>query len=302
MTMKKTILFLLAVALTTVACQKVEVAVQNSSVWTLTVPAERVTTATRGLETGDGDEAGTTILKSVWKADEEVKVYLDGNCIGTLFATPDNTDSHKATLSGEITTSGITDGVTMLTLFTPRELWDYTGQNGKLLVSDDPVGSIEKKYHYTMAANVLVTAVAGSNITTQNALFTNQQSIYRVSFRYKDGDIKTPITTQSVTVSAAGGHLVRSETPGGAPTEGDISVTLGTATAEPFFVALRNGDETNSETLTFTVVDDAGITYRGTKTIPSEYKPNGTFVSIKNASLDTRLELDLSTTEVSTAL
>ena len=302
MTMKKNILLLLAIAFTMLACQKVEVAIQDSSIWTVTVRAERVSTATKGLETGDGTEATTTLLKSIWKAGEEVKVYLDDACIGTLTATPDGTDPHRATLTGEITTTDITEGVTVLTLLTPREVWDYTGQNGTLLVSDDPVNSIENKYHYTMASNVLVTGVAGSNITTQNASFTNQQSIYRVSFRYKDGDIKTPITAQSVTVSAAGGHLVQNETPGGAAIEGDISVTLGAATADPFFIALRNGDETNTETLSFTVVDEAGVTFRGSKSIPSEYKANGTFVSIKNATLDTRLELALCPAEVDAAI
>lgn len=71
--------------------------------------------------------------------------------------------------------------------------------------------------------------------------------------------------------------------------EGAIDMTLGTATADPFFVALRNGDETNAEALTFTVIDADGVTYRGSKTIPAEYKPNDTFVSMKNATLNDRL-------------
>ena len=82
--------------------------------------------------------------------------------------------------------------------------------------------------------------------------------------------------------------------------EGAIAVTLGTASANPFFVALRNGDETNAEALTFTVIDADGVTYRVSKTIPAEYKPNGTFVSMKNATLNDRLGVSLSATEVST--
>ena len=78
--------------------------------------------------------------------------------------------------------------------------------------------------------------------------------------------------------------------------------TLATASADPFFVALRNGDETNAEALTFTVVDNTGVTYRGNKTIPAQYKPNGTFVSVKNCSLDQRMDLALSATEVNTVL
>ena len=79
-----------------------------------------------------------------------------------------------------------------------------------------------------------------------------------------------------------------------------IDGTLGTASADPFFVALRNGDETNAEALTFTVIDADGVTYKGTKTIPASYKPNGTFVSMKNATLNDRMGVSLSATTVGT--
>ena len=274
-------------------------------VWTVSIQAVKEIpgqagndAATKGLGI-EGEEATTTALKSIWKTGEEVKVYLGTTLIGTLTATPDGTDAHKATLSGTVTTSSLVAGTSTLTLLTPRESWDYTGQTGVLLETAE---SIEKKYHYTLASSVLVTAVEGSAISTESATFANQQSIYRLSFRYNDGVTKTPLTTKSVTISSANGQLVQSRVLGGATTTGDISVTLGTASADPFFVALRNGDETNAEALTFTVVDAAGVTYRGSKTIPAGYKPNGTFVSVKNATLTERLQLPESNTEVTTAL
>jgi hypothetical protein len=46
----------------------------------------------------------------------------------------------------------------------------------------------------------------------------------------------------------------------------------------------------------------SGATYRGNKTIPADYKPNGSFVSVKNATLDKRLDLPLNATEVTTVL
>ena len=287
------------------ACGDIEVeftpVLQEPSEWTLTVPAERNDgPSTKGLVI-DGEEATTTLLQSVWAVGEPVKVYLESTCIGTLTAIPDGADAHKATLNGTVTTTGITPNVTRLTLITPRESWDYTGQVGKLLLSDDATQSIEKKYHYTMAADVLVTKVSGlSSITTENAVFANQQSIYRLSFRYSEGP--SPITAKSVTISGANGHLVQSQAVGGDVVEGPICVVLGTATADPFFVALRNGDETNAEALSFTVVDDDGITYHGSKNIPAAYKPNGTFLSVKNATLDERLELTYSSTGVNTVL
>jgi len=277
-------------------CQIAEEEMPMAETGILTVLAERNDgSQTKGLAI-DGEEATTTLLKSIWKTGEEVKVYLGSNCIGTLTATPDGQDPHKATLTGEINTTGITPNTTTLTLLTPRENWDYTGQNGTLLLTDDPTGSIEKKYHYTMAAPVMVTGVSGNNITTENARFANQQSIYRLSFRYVVQDTRTPITAKTITINSANGHLIQTQTPGGATTEGPITLTLATPTADPIFVALRNTDETNTEALTLTVIDNQGITYRGTKQIPAQYKPNGTFVSAKNAPLTQRLQIDLDNT------
>ena len=302
--MKKFLIIALAGMMVWTGCQTAEEEFAPEqpaveSTWELTIQAERCDgPRTRGLAIGEGTEATTTLLKSVWKSGDQVKVFLGSSCIGTLLASPNGVDPHKATLSGTVTTSGITQGVTRLTLLTPRDTWDYTEQVGKLLITDDITNSIEKKYHYTMATDVLVTGVSALNITTEDAMFHNQQSIYRLSFKY----LGSGVTTKSVTISGASGHLVQSEIPGGAATEGPISVTLGTASTDPFFVAIRNADEANSEVFTFTVVDDDGITYRGTKTIPSEYKHNGTFVSAKNTVLTERLVLAQSATEVNTVL
>lgn len=273
------------------------------SVWTVSLQAvKKDAPDTKGLAI-EGEEATTTVLKSIWKAGEEVKVFLESACIGTLTATPDAEDAHKATLSGTVTTTALVAGTSTITLLTPRETWDYIGQVGTLLEAPN---SIEKMYHYTAATGVKVTAVdtEQNTITTENATFVNQQSIYRFCFRYKKSEeSKTPITAKSLTITSANGHLVQSQAVDGSSlAEGPIAVTLSAASADPFFVALRNGDETNAEALTFTVIDADGVTYRGSKTIPAEYKRSGSFVSAKNASLDQRLQLAQSTTGVDTVL
>jgi hypothetical protein len=314
--MKKNIYVLIALvgALAWTGCMKVEeelidhipeepIAAAVDSVWTVTLQAvKKDAPDTKGLAI-EGEEATTTVLKSVWKAGEEVKVFLESACIGTLTATPDAEDAHKATLSGTVTTTSLVEGTSTITLLTPRETWDYTGQVGTLL---EAAGSIEKMYHYTAATGVTVTTVDTENntIATDNATFVNQQSIFRLSFRYKKPDeTKTAIVAKSVTISSERGKLVQSQSVNGTTvTEGPISVTLGTPSSAPFFVALRNGDETNAEALTFTVIDADGVTYRGSKTIPAEYKRSGSFVSAKNASLDQRLQLAQSTTGVDTVL
>ncbi len=277
----------------------------KDSVWAVSIRAEKETEnggMTKGLAIGTGDsEANTTVLQSIWKANEPVEVYLDGTHIGTLTATPDATDAHQATLSGTVTTTGITPGTTKLTLLTPRQDWDYTGQVGRLLLQDDPNHpresnrSIEKKYHYTLAENVLVTAASNGTLTTDKASFANQQSIYRLSFRFQHngaGD-KFLITARRIWIAAAGGGLVQTQAWDGSSVTGTIEVLLDNASEKPFFVALRNDNTTTAEDLRFKVMDSEGITYFGTKNIPAEYKPNGTFVSMKNATLTGRLELAL---------
>ena len=275
-----------------------EVAAAVDSVWTVSLQAVKSDVPeTKGLAI-EGEEAATTVLKSIWKAGEEVKVYLGTTCIGTLTATPDGEDAHKATLSGEVTTTGLKEGTTTLTLLTPRESWDYTGQVGTLL---ETANSIEKMYHYTAATGVLVKTVDTENnaITTEKATFVNQQSIYRLSFRYQTGDTKTGIVAKNVTITTERNKLVQSQSiDGGTVTKGAISVTLGTPSSDPFFVALRNGDEAD-EGITFTVIDTEDATYKGSKTVPAAYKAGG-FVSVKNATLS-RLGVGKSATEISTA-
>ena len=318
--MKKCLLIGIALAFVWSGCMKEEplpeepegLTAAAESVWTLTLQAvKQDTPETKGLAIGAGDSEGsTTVLQSIWKVDEPVEVYLGGTHIGTLTATPDPTDAHWATLSGTVTTTGITPGTTKLTLLTPRQDWNYTGQVGRLLLQDDPNykgednRSIEKKYHYTMAENVLVTAASNGTITTDKASFANQQSIYRLSFRFQHngaGD-KFPITARRIWITAADGGLVQTRAWDGSSVTGTIEVLLDNASQNPFFVALRNDNTTTAEDLKFKVLDSEGITYFGTKNIPEDYKPNGTFVSMKNAMLTGRLELALQNETVTEVL
>ena len=101
---------------------------------------------------------------------------------------------------------------------------------------------------------------------------------------------------------SAGGGLVLSQGLDGSSVTGTINVVLDAATQDPFFVALRNNNVADEESLRFRVMDNDGVTYYGTKTIPAAFKPNGTFVSMKNATLTNRLSVPFSTQTVSEAL
>ena len=283
----------------------------KDSVWTVSIEAVKKGPETKGLAIEGNDESTTTVLRSIWKDRDPVQVYLDTSCIGTLYASPDETDPHKASLTGTVTSSDIVPGSTQLTLLTPRKEWDYTGQVGSLLKNDYYISgksnlSIEYRYHYTMAKNVLVTEATvddsgKASLVTENATFENQQSIYRLSFRFQKGGTgeKTPIPAKRISIAAAGGGLVQTQNLNGTATTGAIEVVQYVNDADllvkPFFVALRNLNTTEEEMLRFKVIDMDGVTYYGSKTIPAEYKPNGTFVSIKNATLS-RLQLKQNTT------
>ena len=282
------------------------------STWTLTVRAEMGDSATKGLDIDGTDEANTELLKSIWWKDDKVFVYLGEEQIGTLTATPDETDPHKATLSGTLTSTGITLGQTRLTLLTPwpREKWTYVGQIGLLQVNDGgPSGlynSIAARYHLAQAGDVLVTGLTTADdgkvtLTTNPALFENQQSVYRFNFRFQKGGVgeKRPITTVSASITGDGGGLWKGWNMGTGP----IPVGLFEPTADPFFVALRFADQTTRENLVFEVVGDDGVTYLGSKEIPANYKPDGFFISAKNTTLTDRLKLMLhSTGDVDTVL
>lgn len=286
----------------------------KDSLCTLTVQAFRgEVPLTKGLEIGeDTDEATTTALKSIWKEGEKVYVFLGRDYLGTLTVTPDAKNPHKATLSGEVTGSAITPRETRISLLTPRSTWFYTGQNGKLLGADQESRSIESSFHFTLA-DVLVTGKEAVNdsynppytLTTEPATFENQQSIYRLSFRFqKNGqDAKTPITAESVVISGSGDGLVQGVVLSSSDVyTGDIDLKVNPATSDPVFAALRFASTTKDEDLQFKVIDADGVTYYGSKTIPAQYKANGNFISIKNTTLDTRLSIPKQNASTATAL
>ena len=264
---------------------------KKPQVLTLTIQAEKVEAPeTKGLQI-DGEEATTTVMKSIWREGEVVDVYKEGLRIGFLTAGNVSSDGRQATLTG--TMSGISTGdqLTLLTSGTKVSSsaisWDYTGQKGVLL--GDDAAAIQNKYNYALAENVTAT-VDGTSVTTTAAAFQNQQSIYRFSFRYSpDGTNKTAVTATQVTIQSA--NLVESCTVGSTDTKSTAGMILAFGeggNADPFFVALRI-DGNAEEELHFDVVEKGtGITYMGTRTVCAN-EQQGKFISFKNATLTQRL-------------
>ena len=228
------------------------------SVWSLTLIADKGDADTKALYMSE-DENGVK-LNSYWRSSETVKVYKGTSWIGTLEVTPGAGDKPaRATLSGSITVNGLADG-DQLTLMIPRDTWSYEGQNGSL-------ETLQDNYDYALAT-VTVSAVDIENqaISTTDAHFENQQSIYQ--FAFKDNNNVALSVKEFTMRSTSQQALVITRVLGAngwTSTTGILTVKPAAATAEPLFVSLRNEMPAPSaaEVDARTVVDTYGFVITG---------------------------------------
>lgn len=280
--MKYRSLIIPAFLLLAVACQRMNLeepradASQEAAdtVFFLTVHASRDEAETKALNLEDG-----VALHSYWKSSETVKVFRSGIYLGALGVSPEAGETpRKADLAGNITTYSLSVG-NALSLLLPRDVWDYTGQNGALTGSN----SIEEKYAYALATVKVQNIGEGGNVSTSNAYFANQQSIYRFGFKVGENCFDP----KSFTVGAAGGRLVRNVSSAGAwiPTYGTLSVTPSAVSADHFYyVSLRN-DCTAADIYNFVLTGSEYALYLATKAIPATVlAAPGKFISVKNVS------------------
>lgn len=254
-----------AIFLLMAACQKEEqfgednpdpTAEVSDSVFTLTVQASKgLDTKALWLDTSGSPD----VLRAYWKNTEQVQVFHNGSFVGTLGVTPVAGEKPStATLNGSISAPGLTEGDELL-LMLPRQIWDYTGQAGTL-------ASIETTYDYATAA-LEVSNISGSTvITTKQATFQNQQSVYRFSFTSGD-----PISVKGMTISSAGGNIVQSRTyEAGAWSNvlGNLTVTPASATTDPLYVSILN-KETSADTYNFILTGSDDALYVASKPIPA---------------------------------
>ncbi len=214
-------IIMLAAALTACTLEELPQTIDNPDAiktYTMTIEAAKGNTVTKAL-----DLSGKTITPK-WAATDEVSVFPESwatPAMGTLTAAASETGS--TTLTGAVT--GAAEGNTLNLLF-PRAEWSYTGQKG-ILLSDE--NSIEKKYDYA-AAQVTVSKVDGTTITTNTANFTSQQAIVKFTLQDKDGNA---INATSLNISASSNKLVKNKSYRGAGTktyyygDGYYTVTAG---------------------------------------------------------------------------
>ena len=276
--MKKFAFVILALA-TMAACQKAEEFVNvepevipPAGAYTLTVKASK-TVDSKALSL-DG-----SALNAHWEDGETVAVYQEGNYLGQLEATADGTDATKATLSGTLTVTGVTQGAELMLLF-PRADWDYTGQDGT-------IATIGSTYDYA-STTVTVASVDDVNntiTTTDGADFVNQQSVYRFGFKVSG----TPLSVKGFTLSSDHGKLVtsRSYSGGWTSTYGGLTVTPASATSDLLYVSLRNenGNTTEADQFSFYAIGEDDALYVGYKEIPGDKLGNGKFISAKSIAV-----------------
>lgn len=164
--------------------------------YTMTVNATKGEVApTRGLYFDN------TALNVKWYDTDQVTVFPENwsSTLGTLTAAASETGS--TTLTGAVTGASVNN---KLNLLFPRATWDYTGQTGVLLSA---ANSIEKKYDYA-TAQVTVSSVDGTTITTDAANLASQQAI--VKFKFRNSDNTADVSLTGLNIHAMGGKLVTS--------------------------------------------------------------------------------------------
>lgn len=270
--------------------------------------------ATLTLEAGKGadtkalalvDDGKKATINAFWSAGEQVTVLKpSGSAIGTLTATPNPSDPARATLTGEITITGLAVNDDLTLLF-PSATWSYAGQSGRLLYDSEHSSwkSIEKDFDFAWATVTIKEITASSITTSSSADFQNQQSIYRFGLLHGGNTIPA----ETVLITSSQGKLAKSVNAVSKATTYftsidplTVNIPAAPSAGELIYVAVRNDNTTEDDTFSFTVYDGDGATYKGSKTIPSTSltKP---FVSAKNVSLN-RLELPQGETNVATAL
>ena len=199
---------------------------------------------TRALSEGEGNVITATFAAG----DKVVVVDADGSTIvGTLTAA---TAGANTTLSGELNTKTLTAGETV-TLHYRSATASYDDQVGTL----DGIATGQDYATGTLTVSSLDPLTFESNSVTLVA----KQSITKFSFT--DGNGGPAVSVKTFGIAATG--LVQSIATNGTETVGAVTGTLTTASSD-VYVALRNKSGAK-QTYSFTIKDDGGNWYTGTK-------------------------------------
>lgn len=192
---------------------------------------------------------------------EQICVYnktqnaLDANLLSAASA------GANTTFSGTLAGTYAVGDVLQLFYNTTSEVVDYTTQDGT-------IGGVAD----VAVATVSVTGVSGGTVSTGKASFTNLQSIFK--FTFKNGT--SPLNVRAVTIRSTGGKLVAKDDQI-ADTKTYGAVSISNDVAQPAVYAALKFDANASDVISFTLVDENGILYTGTKAAPAGGLVDGNF-------------------------
>ena len=195
----------------------------------------------------------------IWTSNDKAFVYTNGwgTKLGELAPMDGKTGTSKTKLDGIVSSNGVSVG-DQLMLISPREEWNYTGQDGTL-------ASISTKYDYsTASAQILyIDAENNNKIYATDAHFSPEQAIVKFVLKNSSGTADLPVP--SLTIIAGSGKLVTKCSLNGTATEyGNIVITPADGNpTNTFYVALRN-DNSGADSYTLTV-STAGTVYTYSK-------------------------------------
>lgn len=197
---------------------------------------------TRALSEGEGN-----VITATFAAGDQV-VVIDGDGkteVGTLTAA---TAGNETTLSGLLDTSTLTNGETV-TLHYRSATASY----------DDQVGTLDGIATGQDYATGTLTVSSRDPLTfaSDKVTLAARQSITKFSFTSGD----SPVSVKTFGIAAE--DLVQSIAKSGTETVGAVTGTLATASSD-VYVALRNNSG-EKQTYSFTIKDDGGNWYTGTK-------------------------------------
>jgi len=191
-----------------------------------------------------------------WSKGDNVYAYKEGwsALIGTL-NPKENSSNNNTKLDGNIAKGNLKVGDN-LEFITPRNTWDYSGQDGT-------IPTISSKYDYATARVQVTFFDQNDKVYGTTAKFATQQAIVKYNLYYMDGQTQRPLNATSLSIVAESGKLVKSRSLDGKDVVyGGLEITPTDAT-NVFYVALRN-ENADKDKYTLTAKVGDGTIYTST--------------------------------------
>ncbi len=246
--------------------------------YTVSIPATMAGDETRAV-TFDNSGETPTVTRG-FLATEKIHVYnvtKGGALYGYLQPTNISADGKSCTLTGTLTGSyAIEAGDELMLMYNLTEAYMYSSIDHKVSYSESQNGTQAGVVDGAVATVTVNSYTAGVLTTTTPASFQPQQSVFRLKFVDESNNA---INVNQLVIGSKNKALVRLYYPNtNVYYYGTIVATLTTATTDYIYLAFFIKESGSSgDVLNFTVIDDAGNYYKGTKAAPEGGFKNGKY-------------------------